>query len=186
MKQGTSAQEIADFLLLLAAKEDPEEPVFLTNLQLQKLLYLAQGWALAQRDQPLFAERLEAWPHGPAVYTVWKRFERFGKKPITDEPPVEPALAPEDRELVRAVWETYKKFSPPALRDMTHEDAPWQRARRGLQQFDSSHKPLSSDEMKACFRAKLAGAQDRLRARRALLGSRAAKNLERFKGQTPA
>lgn len=36
-------------------------------LKLQKLLYLAQGYSYAFYDEPLFADDMEAWVHGPVV-----------------------------------------------------------------------------------------------------------------------
>jgi uncharacterized phage-associated protein len=53
----TSAEAVARYSLHLAAHA--EEPTPLTQMQLHRLLYYAQGWSLATRDCPLFQARFE-------------------------------------------------------------------------------------------------------------------------------
>ena len=50
-----SAQDVADFFLHPLVEEDGE---LMTNLKLQKLLYYAQGYALAILDRPMFPETI--------------------------------------------------------------------------------------------------------------------------------
>lgn len=56
-------QDVAKFFIGYAteqAKNGQGEPM--TNLRLQQLLYLAQGWHLARYGKPLFEEEIKAWP----------------------------------------------------------------------------------------------------------------------------
>ena len=39
----------------------------ITQLKLQKLVYYADAWFLANFDEPLIKEDFEAWAHGPVV-----------------------------------------------------------------------------------------------------------------------
>ncbi len=86
-----SAYEVARCLVRLAAHD--EEPDYLTNLRLQKLLYYAQAWSLAMRDKPLFDDRIEAWPSGPVVPSVFDRFLGLGRR----------SLLPDDVEAERDI-----------------------------------------------------------------------------------
>src|ERR1044071_4359251 len=69
---------------ILRRMHDSGEPI--SNLKLQKLLYYAQGWHLALRNEPLFHERIEAWVHGPAVPPVYGHFKKWSWQPIEWDP----------------------------------------------------------------------------------------------------
>lgn len=54
-----------------------------TNLRLQKLLYIAQVLSLGLRDgKHLFNAEIHAWKYGPVVPEVYRRFKIFGASPI--------------------------------------------------------------------------------------------------------
>src|SRR5262245_37160312 len=126
----TTPIEVAKhFLRLAQAEADEPEPI--THLRLQKLLYYAQGWALAFRGQPLFSGRLEAWQHGPVSPEPYQYFRRFGNQPIPwDSFAEEQSEIPdEDGALIDSVWQSYKAHSATKLRQMTHQETPWLEAR---------------------------------------------------------
>ncbi len=50
---------------------DREAGDVITQLKLQKLMYIAQGIHLALYDAPLFKEEIEAWQHGPVVRELY-------------------------------------------------------------------------------------------------------------------
>ena len=122
------AIEVARYLVHRAAAE--EEPEFLTHLRIQKLLYYVQGWSLANRKQPMFSERIEAWTNGPVVRDVYPYFARHGSLPIPPSEVPEPTgLTDPEAEFIESVWNAYKKFSAWSLREMTHAEKPWVDAR---------------------------------------------------------
>ena len=49
----------------------------ITNLELQKILYIAQMFSIGQRGQPLFNETIEAWDYGPVIPDVYHKFKSF-------------------------------------------------------------------------------------------------------------
>jgi len=55
----------------------------ITNLKLQKLLYIAYGLHLCIYGENLFESEIQAWKLGPAVPDVYKEFKGFGNTPIT-------------------------------------------------------------------------------------------------------
>ncbi len=95
-----------------------------TQMQLHKLLYFAQGLSFGLRGRPLFDDQIEAWQHGPVVPAVRHRCgvgaavqsEQFADFGIKD---------PTENEFVRSVWIRFRDYSASALRAMTHDDGPW-------------------------------------------------------------
>ena len=118
-----SAHRVADYFLALG---DENEAV--SNLKLQKLLYYAQGFALALTGKPLFDEPIHAWAHGPVVRDVYFRFNEFGSAGIVPDGEQNfDDISQDDRALLNDVWTTYGQYSAWRLRDMTHDEPPWQK-----------------------------------------------------------
>jgi uncharacterized phage-associated protein len=55
-----------------------------SNLQLQKLLYIAQMCYLGVRGERLADVGFEAWDYGPVVPQIYSRVRMFGSRPIKD------------------------------------------------------------------------------------------------------
>jgi uncharacterized phage-associated protein len=85
------------------------------------------------RKKPMFTEPIEAWVHGPVVRDVWTAFSGRGSYPILSDDIGEAVfdLSDEEREFIVSVWDSYKCYSALKLREMTHEEDPWVRARKG-------------------------------------------------------
>lgn len=150
---GTRAIDVASHLVELAGAE--EEPDFLTQLRLQKLLYYVQGWSLAIRGKPMFDDVIEAWSHGPVVRKVYAAFHDASVGVITRSnfPAGIRSLSEADAKFVRQVWDTYKDYSAVSLRKMTHEERPWLDARKGLRAEEASRAVITHDAMKAYFKS---------------------------------
>lgn len=120
-----TAIDIANFFIYLF--QDDEDG--LTNLKLNKLLYYAQGHAMIRLERPLFAEEIQAWPHGPVVKCVYKEFKKnkntriceyTGRFDVTD-------FTDEECELLVDVAREYGKYTGSTLRNMTHKPgSPWE------------------------------------------------------------
>jgi len=81
---GHTAKAVANYVLDLSEREGVE----ITPLKLQKMVYIAHGWHLAIRGQPLVTdEYAEAWDHGPVFPSLYYEIREFGKKPITRRAP---------------------------------------------------------------------------------------------------
>ena len=52
-------------------------------LKLVKLVFLAHGWRLGCKGDPLIREQVEAWKYGPIVRSVYDAFKEYGKRRIT-------------------------------------------------------------------------------------------------------
>lgn len=120
---GHSAITVAKYFLSIA---DSESGDLISNLKLQKLLYYAQGHAVAANGvrRPLFNDKMYAWKHGPVVQTVYNFYAKHGDGaiPREDRPP---HLPTDVREFLNEIYRVYGRFSAWALRDMTHKEPPW-------------------------------------------------------------
>jgi uncharacterized phage-associated protein len=145
------ALEVARYLIHLAAAE--EEPDFLTNMRLQKLLYYVQGWCLALHNKPMFEDRIEAWAHGPVVVTVYPKFAGYNDKPVDPEKTSQAKnLTKEQSSFIKRVWDAYKVYSTSSLRDMTHKEEPWLNARKGYGPADRCDEEITQEALKKYFK----------------------------------
>ena len=123
-----SADEIANWFLAWAEDQDAD----ISNLKMQKLVYYAQAHSLGAGDGALFADRIEAWAHGPVIDSLYQRFKKYGSGAIPAEAEVPDSFDWDTyrkvENLLMAVWETYGSQAAWALRNRTHREAPWIRA----------------------------------------------------------
>ena len=56
----------------------------ITNLKLQKILYLCHLFYLGETNTPLIDEEFEAWYYGPVLPSVYEKMKLFGNRPIRD------------------------------------------------------------------------------------------------------
>jgi len=108
-----------------------------SNLKLQKLLYLCHAFYLVDTGQPLVRGSFEAWQYGPVHREAYDAFKRFGAKPITEDAqrfdPVtgrwEPIQPPTNRavlDVIQRVVQFYGGKSPRELVELTHaKNGPW-------------------------------------------------------------
>lgn len=118
-----SVQDVADFFLHPLVEEDGES---ISNLKLQKLLYYAQGYALAILDRPLFPEKIEHWTHGPVVPEIYHKYKLHGFSglPFVEIIDLSKYQAEELHILQRVRYEK-GRYTAWALRNKTHKEAPW-------------------------------------------------------------
>lgn len=132
-----TAKTIANEFLELAKNEDKK----LTQMQIQKLVYICHGYSLAVFDKPLISDEIQAWQYGPIIPELYQEFKVFGKSPINilaknfeindnfeiiQKIPRVELNDSRTKELIQAVWDKYKGYSGPNLSDLTHRDnTPW-------------------------------------------------------------
>lgn len=142
-----TANHVADYFLTFCRQHGD----VLTNLKLQKLVYYAQAWHLALKDEPLFHEKIEAWVHGPVVPPLYGRFKKFGWEPITVGV-ASPAFKNGTAKFLEEVFSVYGGYSAWDLERMTHQEAPWQKARKGLAPDQEGHNVICDDDMRDYYR----------------------------------
>jgi uncharacterized phage-associated protein len=119
---------IANYFIKKAMQTGAE----LTPMKLIKLVYIANGWYLALKKEPLIDENVEAWKFGPVVPTVYYQFRKFYKGQIdsyytdsltgTTPMPVDAALI----QFLDRIWQVYGKYNGMQLSALTHQQGtPW-------------------------------------------------------------
>ncbi|SDO37837.1 Panacea domain-containing protein [Geodermatophilus sp. DSM 45219] len=126
--------------------------------KVQKLTYYTQAWALAWEGQPVFDDRIEAWTNGPVTPSIWNAHRK--QRWVTRLPGAHPdRLTPEQVDVVEAVLDFYGSCDGDTLSKMTHDEGPWQEARRGLSEGAWSDAEISQRSMRGFYtRATLTGA----------------------------
>jgi uncharacterized phage-associated protein len=113
----------------------------LTHLKLQKLLYFAQAYYLANYDEPLFAEDMQAWTHGPVVPSVWHEYKKYSWESI---PPGETANVADDIiPYLEAIYTHFGKFDAKELERITHAHDPWRLTRGYRRPEEACSEPIS-------------------------------------------
>lgn len=112
-----------------------------TPMQLQKLLYFANGWHLEMTNgETLVSNPFKAWQFGPVEEAVYHEFKRFGSGPISalakppfgSAPPYQASLTEMQQKLVSDIVRIYGKLSGPQMSNLTHrEDTPWHKTWAG-------------------------------------------------------
>lgn len=116
------AMDIAGWFAVKAKNYEAD----LSNLKLQKLLYYAQGRALAVNGAPLFSEPIEAWAHGPVVSDVYHAYKQFGSGSVgVIDRPDQAEIDREARRILEAVWSEEGSKAAWRLREDTHAEPPW-------------------------------------------------------------
>lgn len=119
------SEEIAYQFVILASDSGEE----ITQLQLQKLIYIAHGWCLFTSGQPLTGDRPEAAPFGPTYRRLAERLAICGLQPVWKEQLPQPdtsALDEREVELITAVWNDHRGLASEQLSAVTRgPDAPW-------------------------------------------------------------
>ena len=120
-----SALDVAEYFLYLDSQPD-RIGERISPLKLQKLVYYAQGFSLALRGEPLFAEAIKAWDHGPIVPTVYHRYKEYGGGPIPAPAGIDLSrFDTETTDVLGLVYMTYGRYTAWALREITHAEEPY-------------------------------------------------------------
>jgi len=133
-----SSLEIANEFLRLAQ----EEGIKLDQMQLQKLVYLAHGYALAIENKPLVEDTVEAWDYGTVFRPLWDALTQYGRGPVRRTirwgdgsgfirkggKEASARLTRSEKAIVRRVWDVYGRYPAFKLSALTHDpNGPWKR-----------------------------------------------------------
>lgn len=132
---------------------DREAGEAITHLKLQKLLYFAQAYYLANFDEELFAEDMQAWTHGPVVPSVWHVYKRYSWEslPVGPEAVVSPKIVP----YLEAIYANFSKFDAKELERITHDHTPWRETRKDLRPELKCSDPIEKKTIKDFYVKKI-------------------------------
>ena len=119
----------------------------LPAMKLQKLVYYCQAWSLVWDDQALFREHIEAWANGPVapeLYSSHRGKYKVGRSDVGGDPRKPNRV---QRETIEAVLDYYGDKTSHWLSDLTHSEAPWRKARKGLRAGQRGSQTISHASM---------------------------------------
>lgn len=127
--------------------------------KLQKILYYAYSWVLTLMNDEstnlqnrLFDDKFEAWVHGPVIRSIYVKYADRGYHDITDYEGKElPSVSADIKDILEQVNEVYDGYTADELESITHQEAPWKKARVGLSALDSSDKVISDVDIFNCY-----------------------------------
>lgn len=126
----------------------------LTNLSIQKLLYLAHGLSLAKDGKALVDEPFQAWKYGPVMESLYHDLKVFGSSPVQGNSwyvkswPEIPADDIASRNVIQSVLDQCGRMSAGQLIELTHDkQGPWHAV------FNSQEKGIAIEDeaIKAYF-----------------------------------
>ena len=129
---------------------------YISPLKMQKLVYYAYVWSLVEHRVRLFNERIQAWPNGAVVSSLYQSLKTYGSQPIGedflggDSKQLEGlfnSFPPEVKETLDEVYEKYGILSAFELVMLTHSEGPWTKARQGLAPTESSNKEIEDGDI---------------------------------------
>ncbi|MCQ8105517.1 DUF4065 domain-containing protein [Methylomonas sp. SURF-2] len=119
-----SSHAVANEFIRLAQEQSKR----LTNMQLQKLVFLAQGYALAILDEPIHYHNTHAWQWGPVIPKLYKPLQKYGSNLVTDYLDTDDKIEPDSDEadLIKGVFDNYGHYTGGQLSALTHRpNTPW-------------------------------------------------------------
>jgi uncharacterized phage-associated protein len=140
-----SAQTIANEFLRFANDDGKA----LTNMQLQKLVFLGQGYTLALLDRPAYYNNTHAWQWGPVVPKLYKDLQKYGSGQVSDAIPVAVDESADAAVVgvLKAVWRAYGGKTGSQLSEITHRPGtPWSKT-----WADSKFGVIPIQEIKAYY-----------------------------------
>jgi uncharacterized phage-associated protein len=98
--------------------------------RLQKLVYYAQAWHLADHREHLFDDHIEAWINGPVVRRLYDQVR--ARDEAREWPTGDPRrLGPRAYDVIEWIVRSYGPFPDSELARIIRTEAPWRLARQG-------------------------------------------------------
>jgi uncharacterized phage-associated protein len=122
-RETLKCNDVADYFLSLINEDDGDT---ISNMQLQKLVYLAQGFYLALYSEVLFKEAIEAWTYGPVVPDLYHQYKehKSGSLPKPKYLNFE-IYSDKVKALLNEIYNKYGQYSAWKLSQITHEHPTW-------------------------------------------------------------
>ena len=146
-----TVNKIADWFLSQVNSDAGDS---ITPLKLQKLVYYAQAWHYTLFDTPLFEEEIQAWAHGPAVHSLYRRFESYARFQAINISALEitpTVFEAHTNELLNEIQALYGEHSGDYLEKLTHSETPWIEARGQISPQARCTTPISLNSMKVFY-----------------------------------
>lgn len=134
-----------------------------TQMKLQKMVYIAHGLHLAIHGEKLINEHFSAWKFGPVIPQIYNFYRGFGSQPITTPTRLElysgvkvesnlDVLCESAEQVIEMTWNITKNVDALKLSNWTHlPDSPWYKAFNEAGCVDFCDATIKNDEIKRYF-----------------------------------
>lgn len=124
----------------------------MTTMKLEKLVYYCQAWSLGWDEVPLFEEDFQAWANGPVCPELFEKHRGLFIVDATLFKDIPDYIFTEDEiETMDTVLDYYGDKEPQWLSELTHKEAPWKEARKGIADGLSCSNIISKDSMQQYY-----------------------------------
>lgn len=146
-----------------------ENDMLLNQLKLQKILYLAYGWHLLLKNEPLFKQPIKSFKYGPIIQETYRRYKSYRSNFINAGVAVELTTSEQiainlkriyrASEILDNVFENYGSLSPVQLSSICHQPyGAWDRTMTNFglnttipdeyiaKEFREKHEKLENEE----------------------------------------
>lgn len=126
----------------------------ITTLKLQKLVYYAQVWAIADEGAQLFPDAIKAWGQGPVVPALFH--EHRGRQRIEADSlgGDSAALTDAERDQIDRILAHYGRLPPAYLSKLSHHERPWSEARKSGERLGHRSPTISVGAIRAFYSKK--------------------------------
>lgn len=121
----------------------------ISTYKLQKLCYYSQAWNLVWHDIPLYDSPIMAFAHGPVIKELYDYHKgQFSiKSSDIKKCKLSNILTDSEKDTINRVLQFYGNKTAQWLSDLTHMEAPWLNARKGLSVNDRPAKEILLSDM---------------------------------------
>jgi uncharacterized phage-associated protein len=123
--------------------------------KLQKMCYYAYAlsYAYSKGEIVLFNDKFEAWIHGPVcpkLYDEYRDYRMYGR---IEKEKCPSSIKENDflNKFINAVYNQYKDYTGDDLERMTHQELPWQNARKGYEEYEYCNVVIDDEDIIRCY-----------------------------------
>lgn len=140
-----NAHDVAAYILTT------HESASMESVRLQKLVYYTQAWHLVSQDAPLFANRIEAWKHGPVIAEIYRGHRKQNTVSYDDIAPgcSGDQLTEDQTAVIDAVVEAFRDLHSWSIVDVVHDEEPWITANES--RLRGEDDKISDEEIKSFY-----------------------------------
>lgn len=139
--------DVSNYFVKMGIKEN----YIMTPLKLQKMCYYTKALSLVRGSDLLSEAEFRAWVHGPANWELYRKYVGYYKNTSITSLNCEDLgdiLNPSYEEIIKDIYNTFKSYTGEQLEKRTHNELPWQEARKGLLDYQNGDQIISEITMK--------------------------------------
>ena len=124
----------------------------ISTLKLQKLIYYSYVWTYTFHGEMLFTDPIQAWTNGPVTPSLWLKMKYENHVDTCKFSKNSSEKIPNDiKHTIDRVLLTYGDMTGEQLKNLTHQEGPWNHARTGLSPDEPSKKEITLDSIERFY-----------------------------------